>query len=60
MTGEEFGIYIKRVVGGGLAALDGQWIFGILSFLWKDKDSYCCYLILPHIGLIVTLCSRSA
>ncbi|XP_027132865.1 syntaxin-binding protein 4 isoform X1 [Larimichthys crocea] len=24
LTGEEFGIYIKRVVGGGLAALDGR------------------------------------
>uniref|UniRef100_A0A3Q1HWZ7 Syntaxin binding protein 4 n=1 Tax=Acanthochromis polyacanthus TaxID=80966 RepID=A0A3Q1HWZ7_9TELE len=24
LTGEEFGIYIKRVIGGGLAALDGR------------------------------------
>ncbi|KAM9336403.1 syntaxin-binding protein 4 [Symphorus nematophorus] len=24
LTGEEFGIYVKRVVGGGLAALDGR------------------------------------
>ncbi|XP_034049198.1 syntaxin-binding protein 4 isoform X2 [Thalassophryne amazonica] len=24
LTGEEFGVYIKRVIGGGLAALDGR------------------------------------
>ncbi|XP_005752837.1 synaptojanin-2-binding protein-like [Pundamilia nyererei] len=24
LTGEEFGIYIKRVIAGGLAALDGR------------------------------------
>ncbi|KAM6898049.1 syntaxin-binding protein 4 [Lycodopsis pacificus] len=30
MTGEEFGIYIKRVVAGGLAALDGRLMSGDL------------------------------
>lgn len=52
LTGEEFGIYIKRVIVGGLAALDG----GSFSGFSVVVGRYTAVIILTHLSL----CSRSA
>lgn len=40
LTGEEFGIYIKRVIVGGLAALDGRHFSAIFSESVENRYSY--------------------
>lgn len=67
LTGEEFGIYIKRVIGGGLAALDGMYFFDILSCTGERYRELLLLLLSSltrpvclSVCLIVTLCSRSA
>lgn len=37
LTGEEFGIYIKRVIVGGLAALDGRYFVGLV-FVFRERS----------------------
>lgn len=59
LTGEEFGIYIKRVIAGGLAALDGSYSSGIFcGSVITDA------VILLHFAfsqsVCLSLCSRSA
>lgn len=61
LTGEDFGIYIKRVIAGGLAALDGNVLSECLSHFRK-------VIITPlpslrpstHTLTCLSVCSRSA
>lgn len=55
LTGEEFGIYIKRVVCGGLAALDGT--AGDQSISLTDGRTDSDRLLSPDC---FCLCPRSA
>lgn len=45
LTGEEFGIYIKRVIAGGLAAMDGRSIFGFRYFVELLSSSAVCLTV---------------
>lgn len=49
LTGEEFGIYVKRVIAGGLAALDG------LCAPFKDTNTFCFIVILPQLSVCLSV-----
>lgn len=51
LTGEEFGIYIKRVIAGGLAALDGSYSSGIFCGSVTTDT-----VIVPHFAFSPSVC----
>lgn len=38
LTGEEFGVYVKRILPGGLASSDGEYWFFFAFFLFFGDD----------------------
>lgn len=55
LTGEEFGVYVKRILPGGLASSDGKNCF---SFIIQFNQNY--YPKKPEVQNTEAYCSKNA